>query len=480
MFAARAPPCVTLMQVLLRAHCAHVPHQPCPAIARQQRGSLPLRPRARHGFTALCTDATGRPLPRTAAAATEASAASTSAAANNHAAAPLLHFVRDRPRVLVCVSRDSGPQSGGALAERLREAVGASLVREQASSQQPRRFDAHTTLTTCHHAQVWELPGDARGGPDAAAAALAAAAAAAAAAGEPPLRVAIAGGDGTASWVLGALHSAWPTELPPPACAVLPQGTGNDLARVCGWFEHPGALEALSPFGTPAALQALLRAVEAAPAAPLDWWRLEVTGAAADAGDVARSSASTKSVLFTNYFSVGFDAGVALSFDAARRAAPSLFASRAGNKAAYGLLGALDFARGACSELTQQLTLTADGVPVPLPPDAKGLLLLNIGCFMGGVRPWPDAASLPPSMAAGAAAAAHDGALEVCAHYGALHLGAMNLGLTAAVPLAVAREVRIATAAALPAQADGEAWAQAPAELLIQQHGSVSVLLAPA
>jgi diacylglycerol kinase (ATP) len=323
---------------------------------------------------------------------------------------------------------------------------------------------------------VWELPGDARGGPEAAAAALAQAAAAAAAAGEPPLRCAVAGGDGTASWVLAALHSAtWPAELPPPACAVLPQGTGNDLSRVCGWFDHPGALEALSPSGTPAALLALLRAVEAAPPAPLDWWRLEVTGTAdADAGDAACS----RSVLFTNYFSVGFDAGVALSFAAARRAAPSLFASRARNKAAYGMLGALDFARGACAELTQQLTLIADGVPVPLPPDAKGLLLLNIGCFMGGVRPWPDAAALPPSMPA-AAAAAHDGALEVCAHYGALHLAAMNLGLTAAVPLAVAREVRIVTAAALPAQADGEAWAQAAAELRVERHGSVTVLLAP-
>jgi hypothetical protein len=45
---------------------------------------------------------------------------------------------------------------------------------------------------------------------------------------------------------------------------------------------------------------------------------------------------------------------------------------------------------------------------------ASGLLLLNISSFMGGVRPWRGAAS------------ASDGLLEVCCHYGALHLARMH------------------------------------------------------
>jgi hypothetical protein len=125
MFAARAPPCALLMQALPRAHA---PHQRCarvPALARRHR-RLPLRSRARCADAAVCSDEAAKPpLPHDAAA-TEAFAVTS---ANTSPAAPLLHFSPGKPRVLVFVSRDSGPQSGGALAERLRDALGASQVR---------------------------------------------------------------------------------------------------------------------------------------------------------------------------------------------------------------------------------------------------------------------------------------------------------------------------------------------------------------
>ena len=188
--------------------------------------------------------------------------------------------------------------------------------------------------------------------------------------------------------------------------------------------------------------------MQTASLAPLDRWSLKVTP--------AREAAPHLDLRFSNYASVGFDAGVALSFDSARKAAPWLFTNRLVSKAVYGAFGVSGLASGACADLAKQVRVEADGEEIELPEGARGILLLSISSFMGGVRPWSDA---HPEAPAGAASQS-DARLEVAAHFGALHLALMQLGVGWAVPLARCSRVRIEMNAALPMQADGEPWLQ--------------------
>jgi diacylglycerol kinase (ATP) len=263
-------------------------------------------------------------------------------------------------------------------------------------------------------------------------------------------RIIIAGGDGTVSWVVEEVTAAMAgRERQAPSFGILPYGTGNDLARALGSLDHD------SSAATPLEALSLLRRLEQAPLRSVDRWQLRVSSV----------HTAPRIVRWSNYLSIGFDAGVALAFDAARRSAPSrlLFSTRLGNKAAYGLLGAWDFAMGSCRELAERVSLQCDGRDVPLPDGTCGLLLLNISSFMGGVTPWAaDTASCPG-----------DGLLEVVAHRGALHLASMQLGLEFGLPLGRAARVVVTTTAPFPAQADGEPWMQAAASVLeVSSHGT--------
>ena len=81
-------------------------------------------------------------------------------------------------------------------------------------------------------------------------------------------RVLVCGGDGTAGWVLDAIEKQ-KFETPPPV-AILPAGTGNDLARVLCWGGGLGVIEKRG------GLFSVLQDVEHAAVTVLDRWKITI------------------------------------------------------------------------------------------------------------------------------------------------------------------------------------------------------------
>lgn len=105
------------------------------------------------------------------------------------------------------------------------------------------------------------------------------------------LRILVCGGDGTVSWIISALEKMQVERWPP--MAVLPLGTGNDLARIHGW--GGGYMNE--------SLITILEQIAEAYISLLDRWEMTVED---KKGKIKGRKA------FTNYLGVGADAQAAL------------------------------------------------------------------------------------------------------------------------------------------------------------------------
>ena len=403
------------------------------------------------------------------------------------AAYELLRLPPDARPLLVFVNRRSGPQAGGALIRQLKRAL--------------------------NPLQVWELPGE-HGGPEAALTLFARV---------PRLRIAVAGGDGTAGWVLAALDDLWEREqltsdTPKPPVAILPLGTGNDLARVLGWASSDGwGLEKGAPD-----VDRFLHDVDCSTVALLDRWSVSLV----EGPEAGATSGGVSCVrkLMNNYLSLGMDAKVALDFHSTREAHPDWFQSQAGNKLWYTGVAASELLSHSCQGLPRKCRVECDGVVLDIPPQVEGIVILNIASYMGGVELWTrrrpkrggqagssgarlaDAAGLSDdadssgddtdgdgddprlsgmTLGSNAAGERHglgpqamnDRLLEVVGHYGTWHLGKLHIGMSRALQLAQCSVVRITTTAPLPMQVDGEPWMQEEDCTVTIEHHSQALML---
>ncbi|KAM4846399.1 diacylglycerol kinase zeta isoform 1-T1 [Thomomys bottae] len=257
------------------------------------------------------------------------------------------------------------------------------------------------------------------------------------------LRILACGGDGTVGWILSTLDQL--RLKPPPPVAILPLGTGNDLARTLNW----GGGYTDEP------VSKILSHVEEGNVVQLDRWDLRAEPNP-EAGPEERDEGATDRLpldVFNNYFSLGFDAHVTLEFHESREANPEKFNSRFRNKMFYAGTAFSDFLMGSSKDLAKHIRVVCDGMDLtPKIQDLKPqcIVFLNIPRYCAGTMPWGH-----PGEHHDFEPQRHDdGYLEVIG-FTMTSLAALQVG-GHGERLTQCREVLLTTAKAIPVQVDGE------------------------
>ncbi|XP_028276961.1 diacylglycerol kinase zeta-like isoform X2 [Parambassis ranga] len=276
------------------------------------------------------------------------------------------------------------------------------------------------------------------------------------------LRILACGGDGTVGWILSCLDDL--AINPQPPVAVLPLGTGNDLARTLNW----GGGYTDEP------LSKILSHVEDGTVVQLDRWNLRVElnpgwGAEPDEQQADKLPLD----VFNNYFSLGFDAHVTLEFHESREANPEKFNSRFRNKMFYAGTAFSDFLMGSSKDLSKHIKVVCDGTDLTSKvQDLKlqCLVFLNIPRYCAGTTPWGN-----PGEHRDFEPQRHDdGCIEVIG-FTMTSLATLQVG-GHGERLNQCREVTLTTTKPLPVQVDGEPCRLAPSVIHISLRNQANMV----
>ncbi|OMO98879.1 hypothetical protein COLO4_13660 [Corchorus olitorius] len=229
------------------------------------------------------------------------------------------------------------------------------------------------------------------------------------------LRIIVAGGDGTAGWLLGVVCDL---KLPhPPPIATVPLGTGNNLPFSFGWGKkNPGT----DHNSVVSFLEQVMKAKEMKidnwhilmrmrapkegacdPIAPLELpHSLHAFGRVSSSDEMNMEGYHTFRGGFWNYFSMGMDAQVSYAFHSERKLHPEKFKNQLVNQKTYAKLGCTQgwFAASLFHPSSRNVAQLAkvkvmkghnsQWEDLPIPHSIRSIVCLNLPSFSGGLNPW--------------------------------------------------------------------------------------------
>ncbi|KAK9677968.1 hypothetical protein RND81_11G179400 [Saponaria officinalis] len=228
------------------------------------------------------------------------------------------------------------------------------------------------------------------------------------------LRIIVAGGDGTAGWILGVLCDLNLSH--PPPIATVPLGTGNNLPFAFGWGKR-------NPGTDHRSVKSFLRQVLEAKEMKIDNWHilmrmktpeencdpiapLELPHSLHAFHRVSSTDSSNMEGYLTfrggfwNYFSMGMDAQVSYAFHSERKLNPEKFKNQLVNQSTYAKLGCTQgwflasLFHPADKNIAQLASVkimkkqSSEWEELHLPSSIRSIVCLNLPSFSGGLNPW--------------------------------------------------------------------------------------------